>query len=169
MASDMPRSILRNCNLFLNRVSMIGQVNEITLPTFTRKAEEMRNAGMEMPIDVMLGYEKLEASFKMPGFSPDAIRLFGLAVGDIKEYMAAGALAHEDGTIVDATAYMRGIMTAQNPGAWTPGELGENEYTISLRHYRLEIGGTTIIEADPFEVSIGGVSQTGAIRAALMV
>lgn len=169
MADAMPRNILRNCNLYVNRVSFLGQVGEITIPTFARKTEEMRNGGMEMPIDTMMGYEKMEASFKFPGFSPELIRLTGLAIGQEQEYLAVGALASENGTIISATAYMRGIMTQQNPGSWTPGEVGENEYSISIRYYRLEVGGVVQIEADPFNISVGGVSQTSGIRAALLL
>lgn len=166
--SDMPRYILRNCSIFADRVSKIGQASEITLPVPAEKMEELRNAGMVLPIDIPMGYEKLESSFKMTGFDPQVIKLFGLAVGQEREFMVTGALAHEDGTIVNATAYIRGRLNKGSPGTWKPGEVGENEYSITLRYYRLEVGGDTLIEMDPFGVSIGGVSQTAEIRAALL-
>lgn len=167
--SDMPRYILRNCTIFVDRVSKIGQANEITLPVPAEKLEEIRNAGMVMPIDIPLGYEKLEASFKLTAFDPQVLMLFGLAVGVEKEFMVTGALAHEDGTVINATAYIRGRLTSPDAGAWQPGELAENEFSISLRYYKLEVEGRVLIEMDPFNVSIGGVSQTGSIRAALLV
>lgn len=166
--SDMPRYILRNCTIFADRVSKIGQASEITLPVPTVKVEEIRNAGMVMPIDVNMGYEKIESSFKLTGFDPQAITLFGLAVGVEKEYMATGALAHEDGTIVNATAYLRGMLIKNDPGTWKPGEAGENDFSLTLRYYRLEVAGQTLVEMTPFDVSIGGVSQTNPIRAALL-
>jgi P2 family phage contractile tail tube protein len=166
--SDMPRYILRNCTIFADRVSKIGQASEITLPVPTEKLEEMRNAGMVMPIDVPMGYEKAEASFKLTGFDPQVIRLFGLAVGEEREFMVTGALAHEDGTVINATAYIRGRLMKHDPGAWKPGEAGENDFSITLRYYRLEVEGATLVEMDPFSVSIGGASQTAAIRSALL-
>jgi P2 family phage contractile tail tube protein len=166
--SDMPRFILRNCSIFADRTSLIGQASEITLPVPSVKLEEVRNAGMLMPIEIDMGYEKSESAFKMTGFDPQVITLFGLGVGVLKEYMATGALAHEDGTIVNATAYIRGMLVKNDHGNWKPGEPGESEYSITNRYYRLEVGGRTLIEMDPFEVSIGGVSQTGGIRAALL-
>jgi P2 family phage contractile tail tube protein len=166
--SDMPRFILRNCDIFVNRVSKIGQASEITLPVPTEKMEEVRNAGMVMPIDIPMGYEKMEASFKLTGFDPQSIRLFGLAVGQETEFLVAGSLAHEDGTVVKATAYIRGRLVKNDPGTWKPGEVGENDFSISLRYYKLEVDNEVIIEADPFGVSIGGVSQTAALRAALL-
>lgn len=166
--SDMPRYIMRNCNIFADRVSKIGQASEITLPVPTEKMEEIRNAGMVMPIDVPMGYEKPEASFKLTAFDPQVITLFGLAVGQEREFMATGALVHEDGTVVNATAYIRGRLMKNDHGAWKPGDPGENDHSITLRYYRLEVGGRELIEMTPFEVSIGGVSQTDSIRAALL-
>lgn len=166
--SDMPRYILRNCTIFADRVSKIGQASEITLPVPTEKVEEMRNAGMVMPIDVPMGYEKAEASFKLTGFDPQVILLFGLAVGQEREFMATGALAHEDGTVINATAYIRGRLIKTDHGSWKPGEVGENDFQITLRYYRLEVEGQTLIEMDPFNVSIGGQSQTNSIRSALL-
>lgn len=167
--SDMPRYILRNCTVFADRVSKLGQAKEITLPVPTEKLEELRNAGMVMPIDIPMGYEKMEAGFKLTAFDPQVITLFGLAVGVEKEFMATGALAHEDGTVVNATAYIRGRLTKNDHGSWKPGEAGENDFSISLRYYRLEVDGRVLIEADPFEVKIGGASQTSGIRSALLV
>lgn len=166
--SDMPRYILRDCTIFADRVSKIGQASEITLPVPTEKVEELRNAGMVMPIDIPMGYEKAEASFKLTGFDPQVITLFGLAVGVVREFMATGALAHEDGTIINATAYIRGRLIKNDHGNWKTGEVGENEFSITLRYYRLEVDGATLIEMDPFNVSIGGASQTAGIRAALL-
>jgi P2 family phage contractile tail tube protein len=166
--SDMPRYILRNSTIFVDRVSKIGQASEITLPVPTEKMEELRNAGMVMPIDVPMGYEKPEMSFKMPGLDPQVIKLFGLAVGAEKEFMATGALAHEDGTVLNATAYIRGRLMKHDPGSWKPGDMAENDYGIAFRYYKLEVGGETLIEMTPFEVSVGGVSQTSGIRAALL-
>ena len=167
--SEMPRYILRNCTIFADRTSKIGQASEITLPVPTEKVEEMRNAGMVLPIDIPMGYEKMESSFKLKGFDPQTIVLFGLAVGQEREFMATGALVHEDGTVINATAYIRGRLIKNDPGTWKPGEAGENDFQISLRYYRLEVDGRTLIEATPFDVSIGGVSQTDSIRSALLV
>lgn len=166
--SDMPRYILRNCTIFADRVSKIGQASEITLPVPTEKVEEMRNAGMVMPIDIPMGFEKAEASFKLTGFDPQVIQLFGLTVGQEREFMVTGALAHEDGTILNATAYIRGRLIKNDHGSWKPGEVGENDFQITLRYYRLEVDGRTLIELTPFDVSIGGQSQTSAIRSALL-
>ncbi|MBB4092612.1 phage major tail tube protein [Ochrobactrum pecoris] len=166
--SDMPRYILRNCTIFADRVSKIGQASEITLPVPTEKVEELRNAGMVLPIDVPMGYEKMEASFKLSGFDPQVITLFGLEVGSEREFMVTGALVHEDGTVVNATAYIRGRLIKNDHGAWKPGDMAENDFSITLRYYKLEVEGAILIEMTPFDVSIGGTSRTQSIRSALL-
>ena len=167
--SEMPRYILRNCTIFVDRESKVGQASEISLPVPEMKVEELRNAGMVMPIEVSLGYEKLENSFKMTAFDPQTLQLFGLAPGKTKEFMITGHLQDEDGTVHSAVAYIRGYIKKVDAGSWQPGEKAETEFEVSIRYFKLEIDGRHIIEMDPFEVSIGGVSQTGAGRAAMLL
>ncbi|WP_320109197.1 phage major tail tube protein [Mangrovibrevibacter kandeliae] len=167
--SELPRYILRDCTVFADRDSKIGQASEIALPVPEEKMEELRNAGMVMPIEVPMGFNMLESSFKLTAFDPQVITLFGLKIGTEKEFLVTGALAHEDGTVVNASAYIRGRMKKPDHGTWKTGEVGENDFAVSIRYYRLEVDGRVLVEMDPFNVSIGGVSQTAAIRAALLV
>lgn len=167
--SELPRYILRNCTIFVDRVSKVGQASEMTLPVPEEKVEEIRNAGMVMPIEVKLGYEKLEVSFKMTAFDPETLKLFGLRPGLIKEFMITGALVDEDGATHSAVAYVRGFLKKAESDAWKPGERSESDYMVSVRSYKLEIDGNPIVEMDMFEVKVGGVSQTRDIRSALLL
>jgi hypothetical protein len=167
--SETPGYILRNCTIFVDRISKVGQASEMELPVPEEKVEEIRNAGMVMPIEVKLGYEKLEQGFKMTAFDPQVLKLFGLRIGDIKEFMITGALVDEDGTTHSAVAYARGFLKQAKTDTWKPGEKNETEYMVSIRSYKLEIDGNPIFEMDAFEVKIGGVSQTKDIRSALLL
>jgi len=168
--SELPKYILRNCTIFVDRVSKVGQASEIELPVPKEKVEELRNAGMVMPIEIKLGYEKVEMKFKMTAFDPQVLKLFGLKVGDVREFMATGALVDEDGQTHSAVAYVRGFLRETKADSWKPGDKkNENDYEVSVRYYKLEIDGENIIEMDPFEVKIGGISQTSDIRRALLI
>ena len=158
MASELPRYILRNATIFVDRISRIGQAREITLPTPEVVVEEFRNAGMVKPRDVNLGYAKLESSWVETAFDPAVIGLFGLAPGVVREFMATGA-----------TAYQTGFLRQFDPGAWEPGAKAETTYNLSIHTYKLEIGGQPIIEMDDFDVKIRGVSQYQGIRSALLL
>jgi P2 family phage contractile tail tube protein len=165
----LPRYILRNCMLWTDGNLQLGQLGDVSPPVPTVKTEELRNAGMPMPISVNLGYEALEFSFNMPGLDPDVLSLFGLAPGVETPFMITGATVDEDGTEHSAVLTIRGMLTAGDQGEWTPGEMASNGYTVKVRYYKLEIDDREIYEADPFDFKIGGVSQYAGIRRALML
>lgn len=162
------RYLLRNCDIFVDRVDKIGQASEITIPELRVKTDVVRNAGMVKERDVALGYEKLEMSFNMTAFDPQTLKLWGLVPGVEKEFMATGALVDEDGTVHSAVCYMRGFLREVRAGSWKPGELASTEYAVSVHYCKLDIDGNNIIEIDDFGVSVGGQSQTDAIKRALL-
>lgn len=169
MASERPRHIMRNAALFLNRENYIGQASEIGFPQLKRKMQEVFNGGMEVPIEVELGYEMPEQDFKMTSFDPVVLKLFGLAIGVETEIMATAANVDDDGTTHSMVSYIRGIIKEAKPDGHKRGDISMVEYMVSFRYFKLEIDGQPIYEMDPFGVSVGGVSQTAAIRRALLV
>jgi hypothetical protein len=108
----LPRYILRNCMLWTDGNLQLGQIADVSPPVPTVKTEEMRNAGMVLPIKVHLGYEALEFSFKMPGFDPDVLALFGLEPGTETPFMITGATIDEDGTEHSSVLTIRGMLAA---------------------------------------------------------
>lgn len=164
-----PAYILRNAAMWLNEDVKVGQVSEMTVPPFKVKTEGLRNAGMAMEREVPLGYERENAKFKMTAIDPETIAAINGKPGQEGTLMITGALVDEDGTTNNATVYMRGILTGMDPGAWKPGDMAEVDYTFAWHFLKFEIGGRVVIEADDFDVTIGGVSQTGDIRAALLI
>lgn len=168
MSSRMPKFILRNCTIFIDRMSQIGQASEMAIPVPAEKLEELRNAGMILPIELAMGYEKLEASVKLTAFDPAVLSLFGLSIGTKKEFMITGALVDEDGTTRSAIAYLNGRIVKQDAGKWKPGDKQETDYSITAVYYKLEIDGKTILEITPFDIVVNGVSQTDKIQQALL-
>lgn len=170
MATERPRNIMRNATLWLNRTSQIGQASEIGFATkLEQKMQEVFNGGMVTPIEVEMGYEMPENSFKMTGFDPEVLKLFGLAPGVETELMATAATVDDDGTTHSLVAYMRGKIKSVSPDSHKRGELTELEYEFSYRYYKLEIDSQPIIEVTPFDVLIGGVSQTANQRRAMLL
>ena len=167
--SNLPNFLLRNCTLWADRESKLGQIGDVTPPAPATKVEELRTAGMIRPREVHLGYEKLEFSFKMPGMDPQILKLFGLRPGVETQFMITGALVDENGTEHSAVMTLRGYIKSANPGTMTPGEVGENDYMCAVHYYKLEIDGENLIEVDDFDVIIGGESQYSGIRNALLL
>jgi hypothetical protein len=169
MASERPRYIMRNATIWVNRTSQIGQASEIGFPSLKRKMENVFNGGMEVEIQVAMGYDAPELGFKMTSFDPAVLTLFGLAIGVETEYMATGALVDDDGTTHSGVCYYRGIISEMTPDAHKRGNIAEVDYKMAFRYYKLEIDGLPIYEIDPFEIKIGGQSQTQNIRRAMLV
>lgn len=161
------RHVMRNCALFIDGEDYLGTVTEITIPTLTVKTDEHRGAGMAMPIDCHLGYERPELSFQMPVLDPAVMREFGLAPGVLKRFLAKAATKDEDGTTHSASCMMLGFMTEVDLGGWTPGEKAEATFKVSVREFDYSYDGQPVISVTPFDVLIGGVSQYADIRTGL--
>ncbi|MQY44511.1 phage major tail tube protein [Rhizobiales bacterium RZME27] len=169
MATSLPRFLMRDCMLWADSVSQLGQIGDITPPVPQIKTEEMRNAGMIKPREVHMGYEKLEFSFKMPGLDPQVLKLFGLKPGSEYPFMITGALVDEDGTDHSAVMTIRGFLKQADHGSWKTGDQAENDYAVSVNYYKLEIDGEPVYEMDDFDVLIGGVSQVSGQRNSLLL
>lgn len=165
----LPRFIMRNCMLWADRESKLGQIGDITPPVPEVKLEEMRNAGMIKPRKINMGYEALEFSFKMPGLDPQVLKLFGLEPGSQNLFLITGAMVDEDGDEHSAVMTVRGFLYKADHGSWKPGDMAENDYAVSVNSYKLEIDGNEILQVDDFDIRVGGESQYQGIRNALLL
>lgn len=162
-------NILKNMNLFVDGRGQAGNIEEITLPKLTSKTEEYRNGGMDAPIEVEMGMEKLEADFTLTNFDKEVLKLFGLAPGNVKAVTVRGSLASEDGTETGVTINLRGMIKEFDGGSWKPGDKSTQKFAVALRYYKLVVGGEVIHEIDvPNMIRIiGGVDQLATQRANL--
>ena len=69
MAIELPH-VLKNMNLFVDGRGYAGRVDEIKLPKLTLKTEEHRAGGMDIPVELELGMDKLEAELTISDFDP---------------------------------------------------------------------------------------------------
>lgn len=159
--------ILKNFNLFVDGRGYAGQVDELQLPALAIVGEEFRAGGMDAPIDIDMGMEKLEATFSLSGSDKSALARFGLSGGQVTQVTARGALESADGTATGVVAQMRGKIMRVEPGAWQAGQKSAWSFTLSLQYYRYEQGGEVIHEIDVLNMIrvINGVDQLAAQRA----
>lgn len=161
--------ILKNMALFVDGRGFAGNVEELTLPKLTLKTEEFRNGGMDAPIEVEMGMEKLESEFTLTRFDKNVLKLFGLAPGQLTPLTIRGAVISDDGTQTAVVVNLQGIVREMDPGNWKPGEKSTLKIMMALRYYKLTHGGDVVHEIDiPNMVrTIGGVDQLSAVRSAL--
>ncbi len=87
---------LKNFNLFNEGQNYIGKVPELALPKLTAKMEEFRAGGMDAPIDIDLGMEKLEMEWTIGGFEAQVLKQFGTLTHNGVGLRFAGALQSDD-------------------------------------------------------------------------
>lgn len=163
------RDVLKNINLFVDGRGYAGQVASVTPPNLTLQTEEFRAGGMDAPIDVTMGMEKMEASFVLRKYDADVLALFGVAEGSIVPLTFRGALESYDGTVTPVIMNMRGKITGMDPGTWTPGELADLTITVSLNYFKQQHGSRTVHEIDVENMvrTINGTDVLARIRSAL--
>ena len=164
-------SVLKNFNLFIQGKGKAGIADEVTLPKLTLKTSEHQAGGMDAPIDIEQGMEKLTSDFTLSQFDVDSLKLFGLVDGASMPFKFKGAVSGDAGRVVPVECSMRGLITELDMGSAKVGDKTQIKYSISLRYYKLIIDGEVIHEIDIENMVriIGGVDQLKAERVALGV
>ena len=162
----MLNDILKNLNLFVDGRGYAGNVEELTPPKLTLKTEEFRNGGMDAPVEVEMGMEKLEAGFSLTKYDADVLKLFGLAPGNIKPLTFRGSVSSEDGTEKPVVIQLQGMLKEVDPGSWKPGDKAMLKATVAVRYYKHTINGEVVHEIDvPNMIRIiNGVDQLAITR-----
>lgn len=160
---------LTNFNLFVDGISFQGDVPSLTLPKLTLKMEEFRPGGMDMPVEMDQGMEKMEANFTTTGVRREALKFFGLADGTAFNGTFRGSFKGLKGVITPAVITLRGSLKEVDMGDWKAGDKAENKFALAVTYYKLEVDGRQIYEIDPLGMKrvIDGVDQLAAQRQAL--
>lgn len=163
-------SKLKNFNVFENGVSYVGQVPEVQLPKLSRKMEEYRGGGMNGPVEIDLGSEKLELGVTMGGFVADVFKQWGAAKHDAVTVRFAGSYQRDDTGDVDAVeVYVRGRYKEIEQGDAKAGDNADQKCTMTLSYYRLVANGETLVEIDlvNYIEMVGGVDRLAQQRRAI--
>lgn len=167
--AQIPR-VLKNYSLFVDGRGLAGTIDTLTLPTLTTKMEEFRGGGMDAPVELDMGMEKLEGSFVLAEYNPDIVSLFGLASANT-QLTARGALRRDGEDAVAAVVNMTGAIKELDPGDWKAGDMTTGTFNYTLRYFKLTVGGRELVEIDKVNMirRINGVDQLASIRSALGV
>ncbi|OSM01654.1 phage major tail tube protein [Magnetofaba australis] len=165
------KDVLRNMNLFVDGHGHAGNVVEITLPKLALKTEEHRAGGMDAPIAIDMGMEKMETSFTLSGYNKEVLKLFGLAPGNAKPITIRGALKSEDSdAVVAVVVQLNGTFREVEADAWKPGDKSNLKVTMDVRKYVYTQGGEEIHNIDVVNMTriINKVDQLKGMRDAIM-
>lgn len=163
--------VLKNMSLFVDGRGYAGNIEEVSLPKLQIKTEEFRNGGMDAPLEIEMGMEKLECEFTLTRFDRAALSLFGLLSSESIPLSIRGVVVSDEGATLPIVVNLRGFVREVDFGSWKAGDKATLKFMIALRYYKLTHGGFVTHEIDiPGMVRrINGVDQLAAQRAALGV
>jgi len=162
--------VLKGFNLFVDGRGYAGRVEEVTLPKLTIKTDELKVGGMDVPIELDMGMDKLECDLTVSEYDAEIIKMFGLGNGAQVPLTLRGGLDDESG-VTPVVITLRGAWRSLDFGSWKSGDKAPLKVSVALRYYRLEIGGKELVEIDPINMvrKIDGKDQLEAMRGALGV
>lgn len=163
------RDVRKNFNLFVDGRGYAGQSDEFNAPELGLLTEEFRAGGMDAPIDITMGMEKLVCDFSLNAYDKNVLALFGVVQGASVPLIVREALESFDGTVTPVVHTMRGKIVKITPGTSKPGTLQPLKFDMSLVYYKLKHGDTVIHEVDVENMvrMINGVDVLASMRNAL--
>jgi len=168
MAIELPR-VLKNMNLFVDGRGYAGRIDEIELPKLTLKTEEHRAGGMDLPVEIDLGMDKLEAQLTISDYDPEVFKLFGLLDNAATQITIRGAIQAQGSEAKPVAIQLRGGWKELDAGTWKPGDKSTLKVSVAASYYKLSIDNEELVEIDAINLvrRVGGVDQMQAIRAAI--
>jgi uncharacterized protein len=165
---SLPR-VLKNMNLFVDGRGYAGRIDEIQLPKLTLKTEEHRAGGMDVPVQVDLGMEKLEAQLTISDYDPEIFKLFGLLDQQDTQITIRGAIQAQGGEAQPVVVNLRGGWKELDTGTWKMGDKSALTVQVAASYYKLAIGGVELVEIDAVNLvrKVGEVDQLERIRTAI--
>lgn len=161
---------LKNFNFFNDGGSFMGVAEEIKLPKLSRKFEEFRGGGMDGPVSIDLGQEKMEMEFTCGGFVEDIFKQYGntKAAGVMLRF--AGAYQRDDtGDVKAVEIVVRGRHQEIDTGDAKNGDKGKTTVKSALSYYKLTVDGKEVVEIDllAFIFKVDGKDMLEAQRKAI--
>lgn len=127
-------------------------LDELALPSLEEIGVDHHPGGAKIGTEFTVGVQKLEPTFKLNGWDPDAMAQFGLGSRHRNRFTAYGEITEQrTGRAIEAVAVLEGRLGKVEPDAFKRGELQGHEYAIkSVTHYSLIFDGKEIYYWDFF-------------------
>lgn len=163
-------SVLKNFNLFNDGNSYMGIAEDVKLPKLARKMADFRGGGMNGPVMIDQGQEKLEMEFSCAGIVAGIYRQYAKSKVDGVMLRFAGAYqADVTGAVQAVEIVVRGRHQEIDSGEAKAGEKGKTAVKMALSYFKLSIDGKEEIEIDLLNMieKIGGVDVLAEQRKAI--
>ncbi|PHV11310.1 phage major tail tube protein [Chitinimonas sp. BJB300] len=165
----LPRK-LKYFNTFMDGVDHAGEATEVTLPKLSRKFEDFRAGGMDGPVGIDMGQEKLEMEITYGGLIREALNQYAATKHDAVLLRFAGYYQREDSLDYDAVEIVvRGRIQELDYGSGKAGDDTTFKAKLHLSYYKQIINGATVIEIDQANMVliVNGQDRLAAARKAI--
>jgi P2 family phage contractile tail tube protein len=165
----LPR-VLKNFTAYIDGRGYIGRVESCQLPELAVKADEFRGGGMDGPVELEMGINKLDASIVLAEYDPNVIKLWGLFSADTAVVLR-GAIQRQGEDAVPVVVRLQGGVKQITRAEWKSGQNSPMTVAVNCNRYSETIGSETLVDIDllNFVRIVGGVDQLATQRAALGV
>jgi len=141
------RETRKNFNLFVDGVGKAGVVEEFVTPDIASKTEEFRAGGLNAPIEIELGMEKMEASMMLHEHTKENAASMGLLDGQNIGFTLRGVIDTGEAKKPNIIT-MRGRVKKKHSSTWKAGESPGHKFDIALEYFKETIDGQVEIEID---------------------
>lgn len=161
------KQIRKNFNCFFDGRGTAGVAEEFQPPSLVTTGEDFRAGGMDAPIELRMGMEKMEATIKLASVEAQFLSLWGKI--NTVPLIVRGALEDLDGTVRAEVIRVRGRVKGLEHDAITPGAKSGQTYTIAVHEYTHTVDGVIVhnIDIPNMICVVNGVDQLAAQRAAM--
>jgi P2 family phage contractile tail tube protein len=126
-----------------------GQCKEFTVPKLSRKMDEYRSGGMDAPVEIDLGMEKLTAELTMGEAIPALVARFGEPTIDGVRIRLMGSTETDDtNNIVPVEIVIGGRFSEIDVGNWKAGDSSQTKYSCAVSYFKYVANNTDLIEID---------------------
>lgn len=125
-------------------------IQELKLPALQAQYQDHMAGGAPVGIEIETGIQKLEASFKLVGFDPDTMRMFGLGSRIRHTYTAYSVITdRRTGRRIERKAIIEGRLGKAEEDAFKKGDLVATDYAINeIWHYEVHFDGQEMLYWD---------------------
>lgn len=125
-------------------------ITEFALPPLEEMTQDHLPGGAPVQVEFTTGIQKLAPTFKLAGFDPDVLTLFGLNTKMRNNFTGYGKYVDKrKGTEVEAKVILEGRLGMVKPDPWKRGDLQHHDYGIKeVMHYELYFDGAEKIYWD---------------------
>jgi P2 family phage contractile tail tube protein len=167
MSNLRDSNIFQDFTVWVRDIGKIGECPNFQPPEINLQVEEFRGGGMDAPVEIPMGLEKIEFDFELHTWDEQVWTQIGYGVNsmDVPVYFRGyqiSASGAERGVLIATRSLIKSI----KPSKVEPGKKASLSVHLSCNYYRHEVEGRVLTEIDIFNrlTIIDGVDRSARAR-----